>query len=346
MPNCRISRGTKNKINLLFTSSLLLFLFTILQVASSIEIQCSYNTNFNYSILGQVYRCEIQNNFDVASPEDVVVNSVNEKHLYNMSNDNVTGLFSASKNLKYIPKKMENFFKNIKLIDLVDNRIKKVQQDDLKPFPKLIYCGFKDNEIETLENGLFDYNLELELVSFWNNKITQVGPNVFDHLTKLTWLYFDQNPCIDIRVEDNRSGVQKMIQKVTQNCKASNEGASSDTKKEIEELKCLFKNLTTAHENGFTAMTKTTKDLAEKNKKFHEDLNEALERIKVLESKFNNIDVESQNMEVKADVNRNTISKNMEVKADINRNTISQNMEVKSDVNMNTISQQSPGSFE
>lgn len=258
----------------------------------------------------------------MVSPEDVVVDSVNGKHWDNLNNENVTGLYSSSKNMKYIPKSMENFFKNIKLIDLVNNKIKKIQQDDLKPFPKLIYCGFKDNEIETLENGLFDFNLELELVSFWNNKIAQVGPNVFDHLTKLTWLYFDQNPCINMRVEDNRSEVQNMIQKVTQNCKASYEEASSDTKKEIEELKFLFKNLTTAHENGFTAMTKTTKDLAEKNKKFEKDLNEALERIKVLESKFINVETESQIVEARTDaIIRNTISQDMEVKLDVNRNT-------------------------
>ena len=126
IPNCRISRSIKNKIKLIFTSSLLLCLFSILHVTSSIEIQCSYNTNFNYSILGSVYRCEIQNNFDVVSPEDVVVNSVNGKHWDNLNNENVTGLFSSSKNMKYIPKSLENFFKNIKLIDLVNNKIKKI----------------------------------------------------------------------------------------------------------------------------------------------------------------------------------------------------------------------------
>jgi len=292
---------------------LLLCFLTILQVASSIDIQCSYNTNFHYSILGRVYRCEIENNFDVAATEEVVATSVNGKHWDNMNDENVTGLFAVSKNIKTIPKNMENFFKNIKLIDIVDNRIKKIQQDDLKPFTKLVYCGFKDNEIETLENGLFDYNLELELVSFWNNKIIQVGPNVFDHLTKLTWLYFDQNSCIDMRVEDNRSGVQKMIRQATQQCRASNSSnceVSDETKKEIEELKFLFKDLKSAHENGFAAMTETTNDLAEKNKKFEKDLSEALERIKALESKFDNIDVNvSQKMDVMPDVNRNTISK-------------------------------------
>ncbi|CAG9810076.1 unnamed protein product [Chironomus riparius] len=271
----------------------LLCILAILQSSSSINLDCSFNTNFHYSIVGKVYRCEIQNDLQVSSPDDFVADSTSGEHWTEMGDHNVTGLFAHSKDWKFMPKNVEKFFENIKLIDIIKSKIQEIHQSDLKPFQKLVYCGFKDNEIQTLETGLFDYNLELELISFWNNRITQVGPNVFDHLTKLTWLYFDENPCLNMRVEDNRQGVLSMVEKVTQNCKTSNSDA---LKKEIEELKAQFKDLKNAHDSGFTAMIKTTEDLTQRVSELEKNMNEAQQRIKDLESKASNID----NMEVKS----------------------------------------------
>ncbi|XP_070503769.1 chondroadherin-like [Chironomus tepperi] len=290
---------------------LILCLITLLKSSSSIDLECAYNTNFDYSIVGKVYRCEVENDLQMATPDDAIVRTIRGQHWAYVGNNNVTGFCAYGKNMKFIPKNVENTFPNIKLIDIVNSRVKKIHQNDLKPFPKLVYCGFKDNEIQVLENGLFDYNLNLELVSFWNNRIIQVGPTVFNPLTKLTWLYFDDNPCLDMRVENNRNGVLNMIEKISENCNAlncSNSECDSGSKNEVQELKYLFNDLKNAHDSGFAAMTKTTEDLTERNQKLEKNLSEALEKIKSLELRVSKIEAENQQMCNKDGVNKNAIS--------------------------------------
>ncbi|CAG9805026.1 unnamed protein product [Chironomus riparius] len=88
----------------------------------------------------------------------------------------------------------------------------------MKPFPKLVYCGFMDNDIKILEIDLFDFNPDLQLVSFWNNKIIIIGAAVFDKLPKLTWLYLDLNRCINMRSESIVSLTKYIIRHVKYKC--------------------------------------------------------------------------------------------------------------------------------
>ena len=252
--------------------------------------------------MGKVYGCAIQNDLQGTSPDGLVIDSTSGEHGTDLGDHNVTGLFAHSKDLKSVPKNVEKYFENIRLIDINNCKIKKINQNDLKPFPKLIYCGFKDNQIEILENGIFDNNLELELISFWNNKIIQVGPIVFDHLTKLSWLYFDNNPCLNMRVENDRTEVLSMIEKASKSCKALGS-------KDIDELKTQLQDLKNAHESGLTAMSKTTEELAEKVKELEKNLIEAQQKILDLEAKAgkNNLEVKSD-METKGAISKNTIS--------------------------------------
>jgi len=207
-----------NKIFNYFSSFLCLIIF--LKASSSVDIRCNYfNNDFEYSILGKIYRCFPQNELNIISPETAVVESITGFHQSFKDNDQVIGFHSNGKNVQYIPKNLDKFFKNIKNIDIVYGRVKEIHQSDLKPFPKLVYCGFMDNDIEIIENDLFDYNPDLELVSFWNNKIFIIGSTAFDKLPKLNWLYLDSNRCINMRSEGVTSLTKYIIRHAKHKCK-------------------------------------------------------------------------------------------------------------------------------
>jgi hypothetical protein len=185
-----------------------------------VDIQCNYfNNEFEYSILGKIYRCVVQNDLNIISPEAAVVESVTGYHQGIKDNDQVIGFHSNKKNVQFIPKNLDKFFKNIKNIDIVYGRVKEIHQSDLKPFPKLVYCGFMDNDIEVIENDLFDFNPDLELVSFWNNQILIIGSAVFDKIPKLKWLYLDSNRCINMRSEGVPSLTKYIIRQAKYKCK-------------------------------------------------------------------------------------------------------------------------------
>jgi len=185
-----------------------------------VNIQCNfYNNDFNYAVLGKIYRCFVQNELNIISPETAVIDSITGPHQGFNDNDQVIGFHSRGQNIQYIPKNLDKFFKNIKSIDIVYGRVKEIHQSDLKPFPKLVICGFMDNDIEIIENDLFDYNPDLELVSFWNNKILIIGSVVFDKVPKLNWLYLDSNRCINMRSEGVTSLTKYIIRHAKDKCK-------------------------------------------------------------------------------------------------------------------------------
>jgi hypothetical protein len=173
-----------------------------------------------------------------------------------------------------MPTGLEKVFTNIKLLDITYGRIREIHQEDLKPFPKLVYCGFKDSDIEILEDGLFDFNPEIELISFWNNKILYVGMHVFDGLTKLSLLYFDENQCIKMRA--GKTSVHDMIKQVKQKC-------TYDPKQHIDKLQSSLNEL---KKNELTAMSGKAVALEAKNHKLTEEFGVSLERMKDLESKI------------------------------------------------------------
>lgn len=207
--------------------------------------------------MGSVYKCEIKNELNVISKYSRAVTSIKGQHPKAVNNDWVAGIHSKGKNILFMPTGINKFFKNIKLIDITHGRIKEIHQSDLKPFPKLVYCGFKDNDIEILEEGLFEHNPELEMISFWNNKILYVSSNIFSKLLRLTSLFLDDNQCIKMRADRNQLAVKYMIKQVEQKCSLS--------PYEIE-------------------------DDSGKNQKLISNFSDSLDRIKRLESNFSLLD--------------------------------------------------------
>ena len=86
---------------------------------------------------------------------------------------------AESKIIHYFPNGIEKTFKSIAFIRIHSCELKEIHQSDLKPFPKLTELHLAHNEIEILEQGFFDFNPDLEMTYFDNNKITQISPNIF-----------------------------------------------------------------------------------------------------------------------------------------------------------------------
>ncbi|KAL7012114.1 hypothetical protein ACKWTF_014641 [Chironomus riparius] len=100
---------------------------------------------------------------------------------------------------------------NIKAIKVDDCKLKEITQADLKPFPKLVEISISSNALEVLEEGLFEFNPDLEYIYFYTNKIIHIEPNIFEHLSKLRYLYLGSNYCISKSAKNSKSLVKKLI---------------------------------------------------------------------------------------------------------------------------------------
>lgn len=118
-------------------------------------------------------------------------------HQNGKNNNDVIGFHAARKSLQLFPKGLEKIFKNLKSIYIYECKLTEVHQDDLKPFPNLVFLYLFSNLLTIIEPGLFDFNQNLEYISIGDNKIAHIDANVFDGLTKLWHLHLNAVPCCD-----------------------------------------------------------------------------------------------------------------------------------------------------
>jgi len=203
-------------------------------------------------ILGGIYRCEVENNLDITSADSATITSVTGNHSTLRTNDDVVGFDSRHKNIDYFPQGLEKFFGNLKSIVIYYGHIKEIHQSDLKPYPKLVNLYLENNDIETIEAGLFDFNPKLEGVSFWENKITKIDPNVFDHLSKLQNIWLGGNVCINLDSEGSVDGAKNVTEQGKILC--SEKAPELDTKQCID--RCEFQqDITELLAFGFRSVT-------------------------------------------------------------------------------------------
>jgi len=201
--------------------------------STSTDIECDYGFSVKYSVVGSIYQCTVDKNLNILTEDSAVISGVNGSH-WSKSYDDVEGFYAVGQTIHFFPKDLDKLFKNLKLIEFLSCQLKEIHQSDLKVFPNLVYLYLYGNAIEVIEEGLFDFNPNLELVGFEESEIVHIDPNVFDHLTKLRYFLFFAVRCVNQEVEDSREKVQKVLKVVKSKCPNSEFLSFDDQIKNIE----------------------------------------------------------------------------------------------------------------
>lgn len=154
----------------------------------------------------------------VTSPEYDVVYITGRQHMARKGSHDVQGLHGNIGKVQKFPKGLESNFPNLISIHFTNGQIKELVAEDLKPFPELVEIILERNNIEVVEEGTFDYNPKLVGISFFHNKLFHINANVFDHLTALTDLWLQGNPCVSSVVRNNRNSVLNLVATVKNTC--------------------------------------------------------------------------------------------------------------------------------
>ncbi|KAL7012044.1 hypothetical protein ACKWTF_014595 [Chironomus riparius] len=202
-------------------TKIVLLLFCVigvnLELSASTSIECSYKTR-DWNIVQNVYHCSVNKNPSITTQESAAITSISGTHQSGKTNSDVGGFYAYSRTINYFPRGLETFYDNIKIIQIYDCNLKEVHQEDLKPFPNLVELYLLFNDLEVLEEGLFDFNPDLHYIGLNYNKIVYIGLNVFDHLTKLRDLSLHSNLCISKKAKNSISEVKNVIQAVKSQC--------------------------------------------------------------------------------------------------------------------------------
>ena len=169
-------------------------------------------------MVGEIYYCWIQNNIQIWTPERAHIDEITGTHLDSKSNNDVNGIWVDNEMIHYFPQRLESFFLNLTFIYISNAGLKEVHQSDLKPFSKLMELHLDGNEIEIIDEDLFEFNRELQYISFVNNKIYHIHPDVFNNLFSLEYLRLEYNKCISRNADNNNEYVRELIDTLHDKC--------------------------------------------------------------------------------------------------------------------------------
>ncbi|XP_070495119.1 uncharacterized protein [Chironomus tepperi] len=196
---------------------LLVIYFTLLEFYEFVNVECEFNMCDFWNMKNK-YRCAVKNILNIDSFENAQINEISGTHMSGKSNDDEIYFNASNKSVNYFPRGLEKFFTNMRGIAIWYDSLKEIHQSDLKPYSKLEYLNIYDTKIEIIEDGIFNYNPNLEVIVLGKSNIFHVGLTVFDHLTKLTSLYMLDTKCINLNSQKDRTGVLNIINTVKSKC--------------------------------------------------------------------------------------------------------------------------------
>lgn len=135
-----------------------------------------------------------------------MLDKVTGVHLPDKNIDDVENLNVYQQNLSFVPKNIEKFFRNLKLLSWYNSNLIQFSAADLRPFPQLLVLTIRFNDLPSIDGDLLRYTPKLRFVSFMSNRVRHVGNDLVTKLNDLTWLDFALNECTN-RVARTRGEV-------------------------------------------------------------------------------------------------------------------------------------------
>jgi hypothetical protein len=206
-----LDRGRLKVLTCVSSSSCHRFLLLLLPVTAAVVIECEFKTEY-WHVVGIFYSCNLSVDPSITSP-GVTVTSATGNHEFLKIHADVQGFRSDDKTINFMPRGLNDVFPNLIGIAFNVAGMKEIHQSDLKQFPRLRFFSLWNNAITVVEQDLFKFNPELEYVHLNGNKITQIHPTVFDHLSKLVMLSLEPSMCVDASAY-GQSAVENVISTV------------------------------------------------------------------------------------------------------------------------------------
>lgn len=128
-------------------------------------------------------------------------------HVQGKTNKDVETITFANLALGRFPKLLNCFFPNLKVVSVNSCGLKSITKDDLKGLTKLTQLILTGNRITSLPDDLFNFTPNVEVVSFYGNRIRFIGDKIFDQLKHLQYANFKLNSNIDACFKEGENGV-------------------------------------------------------------------------------------------------------------------------------------------
>lgn len=197
---------------------LALFAVSLVLHASGLKIECFFDNELLFDELKVSYSCtalRLQTNATKRKISEVSGEHIDRDH----TNINITQLYIINQEMEYFPQGFTKFFGNIVAIHAGRNKLKHLERNDLTEFKKIRYLYLYHNLLEVLSSDLFQDNVALEYISFYGNRLKNIGSKILLPLKSLRTAYFNKNICIDKQaVASEQRGIAELRIEIEQQC--------------------------------------------------------------------------------------------------------------------------------
>lgn len=191
-----------------------LLAFSALKV-ESVKVDCEFWFHPYHG-----YECKVKS-LVISTQSNREVTEVSGAHKSAKVNADVKSFEVEKQTVKFFPQ-LSKIFSGLEIVKVLNSSLSEVKNSDLKQFGgKLKDLQLPENQIEILQGNLFEFNPNLEWISFSNNKLRQIDDGVFNGLTKLKTLHLRKNPCIDEAARNDRNEVLKVTKSAEKKCKTA-----------------------------------------------------------------------------------------------------------------------------
>jgi Leucine-rich repeat (LRR) protein len=197
---------------------LFIALCQLLFQAQGFDLECEFHENSFWFYIGSAEECSVKNL--VVLSKNQIVTLINGENSYEFENDDRKMLNIQSQIVNFMPEELEHFFPDLEGIRIAHSGLKIIEKSDIQAFENLKHLYLNDNDLESLEDSLFESNPALKVIDFTNNKLKVVGENILQPLINLEVAHFQNNICIDIVASTWNSKISRLISELKEKCAA------------------------------------------------------------------------------------------------------------------------------
>lgn len=174
-------------------SIILLSLILIAQLSSCIKIDCEFKKDFIHN-WGLRYTCRTKK-FTIKGDERKL-KVIAGDHLKNHTLEDVTQYFARGLNIERFPGGLGEKFSGLEVVRITSCNMRLFLKNDAENLTKLKYLDLVGNKLEKLESDTFENIPSLIEVVLNNNRLQFIGAQILKPLLRLQMISFGGNVCI------------------------------------------------------------------------------------------------------------------------------------------------------
>lgn len=214
-----------------------LILFTIFELSSSIVIDCEFKNDYIHD-WGLKYSCRTKK--FVLKDDDRKISIVVGDHLKNMTSDNVTQYFARGLKIDRFPQGLGDRFVNVEVVRITTCHLRLLLKEDMANLTKLKYLDLIGNKIEKLDSNTFENAPNLIEVILNNNRLKFIGSKILEPMKKLEMVSFGGNVCVQASANHSKEQLERLNMEIRLKC---SDISASDVMERFDEMEKKLKEV-------------------------------------------------------------------------------------------------------